>query len=224
MRTTCYALAALVISAGAARAELIALDIRHDEPYAQGKSFGNVGPYRKIVGVARFAIDPKLPANKAIVDLDLAPVNDKGLVEFESDVVILTPQDPAKGNGAVFYDVNNRGGMLALHFFNYGARGNDLDKVGGEGDGFLMRRGYTVVWCGWIGELLADGSRLLLKPPVASQNGKPVRGLVRYEMSTDTPVKSMPLSRRPGHGSYPPTKEGLAAAKLTVRALEGDPR
>jgi hypothetical protein len=215
---------AFLITPPPARAELIALDVRQRAPFAQGKLFGDAGPYEKIVGVARFEIDPELPANRAIVDLELAPRNARGLVEFESDVVILSPKDPAKGNGAIFYDVNNRGNKLALRFFNRAPGGNDLGKPGSEGDGFLMRRGYTVVWCGWIGELLAGERRLLLGPPVAMENGKPLRGLVRFEMSTDNPAKKMPLSRRPGHGSYAPTPEGLAAATLTVRALEGDPR
>ncbi|HEY7422689.1 MAG TPA: alpha/beta hydrolase domain-containing protein, partial [Gemmataceae bacterium] len=128
------------------------------------------------------------------------------------------------GNGALFYDVNNRGNKLALRFFNYAPGGNDLDKPKSEGDGFLMRRGYTVVWCGWIGELLPGDQRLLLHPPIASDAGKPIRGLVRYEMSTDKPADSLPLSRREGHGSYSPTKEGEAKAVLTWRMRETDPR
>ncbi len=205
-------------------AEVISLDILHRGPYADGKGFGDTGPYEKIVAVARFAVDPKNPRNQAIVDLDMTPKNAKGLVEFDSDVVILTPKDPAKGNGAIFYDVNNRGNKLALRFFNLGPGGNDLDKPGSQGDGFLMRRGYTIVWCGWIGELLAGDQRLLLKAPVAQIDGKPIRGLVRFETGSDKPAASLPLSRREGHGSYAPTPEGLAKAVLTKRNLEGDPR
>lgn len=201
------------------RAELIALQVLHRDPFAQGKKFGAVGEYERIVGIARFAIDPKTAANQRIVDLELAPRNAKGLVEFEGDVVILMPKDPAKGNGAIFYDVNNRGNKLALRFFNMAPGGNDIDKPGSEGDGFLMRRGYTVVWLGWLGELLVGDNRMLLKPPVA-----PVRGLVRFEMSADSPVKSLPLSRRENHATYTPTKEGLAKAVLTKRNLEGDKR
>jgi hypothetical protein len=199
--------------ATSARAELIDLQILHREPYADGKSFGDVGPYEKFTGIARFAVDPKHPKNKIIVDLDLAPRNEDGLVEFESDVYILTPKDLSKGNGAIFYDVNNRGNKLALKMFNTP-----------DDNPFLMRRGYTVVWSGWIGELLPGEERLLLKPPVAMENGKPVRGIVRFETSTDKPAKSLPLSRRDGHGSYRPTPEGLAKATLTKRTLESDPR
>ena len=218
MTRIAIALTTLLAIVGTTRAELIDLKILHREPYEKGKSFDAVGPYEKIVGVAKFAIDPKHPKNKVIIDLDLAPTNPKGLVEFESDVYILAPKDLSKGNGAIFYDVNNRGNRLALKMFNTP-----------DDNQFLMRRGYTVVWSGWIGELLPGGEkpgeeRLLLKPPIPLENGKPVRGVVRFEMSSDKPVKSMPLSRRPNHGSYTPTKEGLAKATLTRRNLVNDPR
>src|SRR5205823_7918805 len=135
-----------------------ALKIFRREPFAGGKAVGAAGPYARIAAVARFAIDPKDERNRVITDLDLAPKNAKGRVEFASDVVILTPKDPAKGNGAIFYDVNNRGNKLALGMFNRAPGGAAPDAKNPAGDGFLMRRGYTVVWSGWIGELLpGDG-------------------------------------------------------------------
>ncbi|HTU90119.1 MAG TPA: alpha/beta hydrolase domain-containing protein [Gemmataceae bacterium] len=226
MRLASFALGCmfLLLSPPVLLAELVSLDIRERQPFANDISFGNSGPYEKITGVARFAIDPKHPCNKAIVDLNLAPRNADGKVEFETDFVILAPKNPSKGNGALFYDVNNRGNKLALRFFNYASGGNDLDKPKSEGDGFLMRRGYTIVWCGWIGELLPGDHRLLLHAPIATDAGTPIRGIVRYEMSTDTPADSLPLSRREGHGSYSPTKEGEARAVLTWRMRETDQR
>src|SRR5262245_38430533 len=88
-----------------AQAELISLEFHRREPFAGGTGFGKTGPYEKLVGVARFAADPGQPRNKLIVDLGLAPRNKKGLVEFEADVYILAPKDPARGNGAILYDV-----------------------------------------------------------------------------------------------------------------------
>jgi hypothetical protein len=204
-------------------AEVTSLQILQREPYAGGKSFGDAGPYEKIVGIAKFAIDPKDRHNLPIVDLQYAPRNSQGKVEFEADVVLLAPKDRSKSK-TLFYDVNNRGNKLALRMFNYAPGGNDLDKAGSAGDGFLMNHGFTVVWSGWIGEILPGEGRLLLKPPVATDQGQSIRGLVRFEMSSDTAVPSMPLSRRPGHGSYAPTKEGALKGVLTKRLKEGDQR
>jgi hypothetical protein len=214
----------MAVIARRARAELIALQIQRREAFAGGASFGKTGPYEKIVGVARFAVDPAHPRNKLIVDLPLAPRNKKGLVEFEADFYILVPKDPGRGNGAILYDVNNRGNKLALGFFNSGSGGNDPATKADAGNGFLFRRGYTVVWSGWIGELLPRGGRLLLRAPVATDHGKAIRGVVRYEMSSDKPAETVPLSRREGHGSYAPSKAGEAKGVLTWRMRETDRR
>jgi hypothetical protein len=213
-----------LLTGGSARAELRALEVQRREPFAGGAAFGETGPYEKIAGVARFAVDPAHARNQAIVDLSLAPRNAQGQVEFEADFFILAPKDPARGNRALFYDVNNRGNKLALRFFNSAPGGNDPTTAADAGNGFLFRRGYTVVWCGWIGELLAGGDRLLLRAPVAVENGKPIRGVVRYEMVTDTPAETLPLSRREGHGSYSPTPKGEAEGVLTWRMRETDAR
>src|SRR5258705_11557624 len=91
-----------LLAAPPARAELVSLEFHQRQPFAGGKSFGKVGPYDRLVGVARFAVDPAHARNRDIVDLSLAPRNGRGLVEFASDVCILLPRDPSKGNGALF--------------------------------------------------------------------------------------------------------------------------
>src|SRR5438876_11645824 len=103
MRILSAAVLALALAAPQLRAEVVALEVHQREAYAKGKSFGDTGPYEKISGVARFAIDPKNPRNRAIVDLELAPRNQEGKVEFAADFLILAPKDPAKGNGAIFH-------------------------------------------------------------------------------------------------------------------------
>jgi hypothetical protein len=218
------ALVFFLLPPAGARAELVSLEFHTREPFAGGKAFGKVGPYVKLVGVASFAVDPDDPANRMIVDLGLAPRNKRGKVEFQADVFILAPRDPARGNGALLYDVNNRGNKLALRFFNDSPGGNDPATEKDAGNGFLFRRGYAVVWCGWIGEMLPGGGRMLLRAPVATEKGKPIRGVVRYEMSTDKPADSLPLSRREGHGSYSPTPRGEKEGVLTWRMRESDAR
>lgn len=223
-RTCWLALFLGLVVHGSARAELIAFEITKREPFAAGQSFGDVGPYEQITGIARFAIDPKDAHNRIIVDLDLAPRNKDGKVEFAADVVILSPKDLTKGNGAILYDVNNRGNKLALGMFNRAPGGPAVDVNNPAGDGFLMRRGFTVVWSGWIGELLPGNGRLLLQAPQVREDGKLLCGIVRYETSTDIALRSLPLSRREGHGSYPPTKEGETQGILTKRLHEADKR
>lgn len=218
-----YTLAALVVP-DATQAELKSLEIFERTPFAGGKSFGKVGPYERLVGIARFAIDPAHIRNYPIVDLDLAPRNAENLVEFSSDVFILAPKDLAKSSGSLLYDVNNRGGKLALRFFNRAKPTNDPTTVEDAGDGFLMNQGYVIVWSGWLGELLPGGGRMLMHAPVALDGGKPLKGMVRYEIMADEPTDTMPISRRENHGSFPLTERGLRDGLLTWRMRPGDAR
>jgi hypothetical protein len=219
-----FTLLVLLLSSAPLRAELKSLEINRRMPFADGAAFGDAGAYEKLVGIARFAVDPNHPRNRDIIDLKLAPRNSEGKVEFEADVFILAPKELAKGNRAILYDVNNRGNKLALGMFNSAPGSNDPTTPAHAGNGFLFRRGYTVVWCGWIGELLPGNDRLLLRAPVAQEGGKPVRGIVRYEMVTDEPAETLPLSRRENHGSYAPTAKGEAEGVLTWRQRETDAR
>ena len=220
----CQTFVLLLLAPAAVRGEVTSLQIQRREPFAQGKEFGATGEYERLIGVAHFAVDPKVIRNQVIVDLGLAPRNADGKVEFEADVFMLAPKDLARGNRAILYDVNNRGNKLALGMFNSARGSNDPRTAADAGNGFLFRRGYVVLWCGWIGELLPGNHRLLMRAPVATENGKPIRGMVRYEMTADAPVDWLPLSRRAGHGSYVPTAEGEAHGVLTWRLRERDER
>src|SRR6266702_852681 len=97
-------------------ASVLRIELSERSDVLGGKSFGSAGPYERMIGKAFFAVDPKLAANKIICDIDKAPRNDEGLVEFSSDIYVLKPRDPKTSNGAVLYEVSNRGrkGMLAM--------------------------------------------------------------------------------------------------------------
>src|SRR4051794_5293907 len=103
------ALALLIAAAGSAQARVTRLEIVRIEPFTGGEAFGTVGAYEKVIGRFHGELDPALPLNAVIVDLDKAPRNARGHVEYASDFYILRPADLAKGNGALLYDVNNRG-------------------------------------------------------------------------------------------------------------------
>ena len=142
------------------------------------------------------------------------PRNAAGKVEFSADVFILSPVDPAKGRGALLYDVNNRGNKLVLGFFN-GAGGNEASD---PGNGFLMRQGFTIVWSGWDGELLPAADRLRLKAPAF-----PANGLVRCEMIANAPATRMLVVPWDQHGSYRPHKQPTSEMVLTHRVYPEDP-
>ena len=167
-----YLLAVLCIAS--ARAAVTRIEIVSSGPFAGGKPFGEVGPYVRITGRFHGELDPLLPANKGIVDLNKAPRNARGWVEYSADFDILTPADRAKGNGTLIYDVNNRGNKRLVHLLNDVPASNALDRPEQAGDGFLMRHGFTVVWSGWIPGLPKTPGLLRLDVP----NARGVEGAV----------------------------------------------
>src|SRR5688572_2045882 len=118
-----FALSFLACSIGAspALAELARWEITSRQPYAEGKPRGAAGAYEEWRGKVYFAIDPANEANRTIVDLNLAPRNGAGKVEFSADFRMLVPLDKSKASGTLFYEVNNRGNPTAPRTIEAGA-------------------------------------------------------------------------------------------------------
>ncbi len=204
----------------------VRLHIARCEPFAGGTSFGSTGAYERLAGTVHFAIDPHEPGLPFVCDLDLAPLNAQGLVEFSATLDIVKPVELSRGNGRVLYEFSNRGGRAAITGLNYG-RGADMTRPQYAGDGFLMRQGYTVVWSGWQGDLIDRGHNVRAEVPFALDDGKPLRGKVRQEFSTVAPgILSLGVSAGAERGEdvqpYPVVDPSTAT--LTVREREADPR
>src|SRR5688572_13568576 len=65
-------------------------------------------PYERMIGTAYFEFDPADPANRLITDIDLAPRNSRGMVEYSADLYVLKPRDSSVSNGTVLFEVPNR--------------------------------------------------------------------------------------------------------------------
>ena len=98
-----------------AEARVVRIEIsRVESPTFGGMSFGDVGPYEKLVGRVFSEIDPEAPGDAVISDIHLAPRNARGMVEYLADLLILRPVDPSRGNGRIFFEVNNRGPVAVV--------------------------------------------------------------------------------------------------------------
>lgn len=160
------------------------------------------GNYEEITGKIYFAVDPNLAANKIIVDLDRAPRDAKGMVEFSADLYVLQPKNPAKSNGTALFEVSNRGGKGLLSTF-------DFTRAHDAGDTFLFDSGFTLVWIGWEFDV-PDSTHMKLYAPV-------IRGLtgpVRSEIMVDHRETSASLGDR---RQIPYAVADESTAKLTVR-------
>lgn len=203
----------------------IELKIVERSAFAEGHEFGAAGPYERLLGRAHYAVDPKAEPQAGIVDLDKAPVNADKRVEFAADVCILKPVDPARGNRRLFFGYGNRGNKRELQFFNDAPASNDPKTLAHAGNGFLMRRGYTVVWGAWQGDLLPGDGRMLLDVPVATNAGAPITGLVRTEFIVNRHgITTQPLSGQTSTRSYPTVSLDTRKATLTRRRYPEDER
>jgi hypothetical protein len=166
---------ASVIFVAASDARVVKITITAKEsPTYSGQSFGAVGQYERIIGTATGEIDPNDRHNAIIQDVQLAPrVN--GKVQYTASFTLVKPIDMSKGNGALFYNVNNRGNRN----FPY--------NMGGElGDGFMQSRGFILLWSGWQGDVVPapnNGNEWVQVPIAKNADGSFITGPVIYRVS-----------------------------------------
>jgi hypothetical protein len=198
---------------------VVGLDVKTQRILADGKPWGEVGPYEELLGTLHFATDPLNDANTRITDLGLAPSNDQGLVEFSSDVSIILPVDRARGSGKLLLDVVNRGNRVGLPVFNSAPRmeidsDTPVDYDVNLGNGFLMRHGYTVMACGWQ----MDTPK---QPALLALQGHTVEGMtgrVYTQLQSQTDTQNFLLSDK-GHQAYPAADMVEGRAVLEVRDM-----
>jgi hypothetical protein len=195
------------------------IEIESEQELAGGRSFGSAGPYVRLRGTASGELDPADPRNTGIAGLELAPKSARGRVEYSVDLEILRPRDPARGSGKLLYDVTNRGTKVALGFLHRGISLGDPRAGGADqlGDGFLLQRGYTIVWSGWD-PTVAPGL-MSARFPVAQRDGKPIARRIRDEFVFG------PGLEPPGSAalSYAAADLDQKSARLTVRSAQADP-
>jgi hypothetical protein len=199
---------------------VIRLEVKSRQPLAGGRAFGDVGRYVQLDGTAHFAVDPAHPLNRGITDIDLAARDGDGLVHSSADFRILMPEDKRRGSHRLLFDVPNRGNRLALATFNRVPRPIAPAAPTDPGDGFLMRRGYTVVWCGWQHDVPAAEGLMRIAVPPALRDGKPVSGRLLVSFQPNMPSRVQLLSDR-GHRPYPCCDLDDPEAVLLVRDGEG---
>lgn len=183
-------LAALAAANVNARVERVEIISRSD--VLDGKKFGDTGPYEKMIGKVHFAVKPEAAPNRIIVDLDKAPRNAAGEVEFTADVYVLKPKETARSSGTALIEIPNRGGKGMLRVVQNGKGSLDPTMEAEFGDGFLMRRGVTLIWIGWQWDVRDETGLMRLYAPVAKEN-KPITGLVRSDFVVNEKIIEHPL-------------------------------
>ena len=226
MATSVSALLAVAVSS---EAHVVRFVVEQTRPIADGRSFGDVGPYERLDGTVYIEVDPRDPLNAGIVNLDKAPRTSTGLVGFSSPFFMLKPVDMTRGNRKIFYGVNNRGNKLDFTWRTISSQGglnnnNNPLAAADFGDGLLLRLGYVYVDAGWQGNVAPGADRLVPNLPVASgPDGRPIVARIRVEYA-DAEGFTRPLEGTAAFRAYETADFDTAHSTLTVRDAVGGSR
>jgi hypothetical protein len=178
-----------------AHAEVVRVEITQRSDIQDGRSFGAAGAYEWIEGRVYFALDPANTRNHNIVDLQLAPRNASGRVEFSADIALLQPKAATRANGVALIDVVNHGERSVLRWLQYGDASAPATSASALGDALLLNQGVTLVWVGWQQDLpdsTIQRGLMRLRGPVLEG----VTGWVTGELVVDARVTAVALPWR----------------------------
>ena len=214
-RLSLASVAIILACAAPANARITRIVIEHREsPAYQGRFFGETGQFERLTGHAYGELDPKNPLNAVITDIQFAPRNAHGMVEYVATFSLAKPVDMGKTSGVLIYEVANRGRIaLATASSDPGAMAD------------YFKRGHVLLSSGWQGDIpAADGLETIAVPIAKNSDGSSITGPVLVRFSDMPPkVNTLPIVYSRGAGVARPQPASLDTSKalLTRRASEG---
>jgi len=197
-------------------ARVTRVEIESRTEVLHGKSFGDAGAYERLSGQIYYSVAVDNPHNARIVDLRNAVNLRNGEVEFAANFIAVRPKDPRKGNGSLLLEVPNRGQAHIIALVD----GGDADLSRDAGDGWLLRKGFTIVSVGWQWDAPGPDD-LRLYAPVAKEQGQSIYGLLRGDFMLPRESDGVPLGHlitgRIGGTEYPVANPNDPRNVLTVR-------
>lgn len=178
-------------------AQVTRLEITSRELARDGQSIGAAGQVEILRGRVHGEVDPADRRNRIIQDIELAPRNARGRVEYVATVAIAKPVDPARASGVLVYSVVNRG----------------------NGDVVPSPEGHVSVVSGWQGDVVPTPRNQTIEVPVArNADGSSITGPVLQRFVNVEPGTTT-VTLRPGSG-YPHAADDQSAAVLLTAASE----
>jgi len=215
---------ATLCASTAANARVVEISVASVKPFADGASFGDVGKYERVTGTMKGELDPGDARNKGIRNIERAPRNARGRVEYEVDFDLLRPADAARGNRKILFEVTNRGRKFVTYWLMDGsaalANANNPLTPADAGNALFLKQGWTIAWTGWDPEAPKTANGMSIKVPIATDGGKPIVKTIREELVNGTRGPLVNEFRL----SYNAATNDQFQAKLTVRRSERDPK
>ena len=203
---------ALLVGGTASEARVTSITVgKVTSPQFNGQSFGNVGQYEELRGTFTGEIDPNDRRNAVITDINLAPRNMRGNVEYTATFTLLKPIHMENASGVLVYGVSNRGGRaLGTGMIN-------VTTAQPAGDGFPYNPGHVYVASGWQGDLVfsADpnvAAETISVPVARNPDGSSVTSLTFARFVT----VSGNTQSLPGRGRTPASLDTTKATLISV--------
>ena len=203
MRRTLTLAAVACLQVSVAFGQVTRVEITSREPVNSGQPVGRAGPYEILRGRIHGEVDPTDAHNAIIQDLQLAPRNARGKVEYVATFALAKPVDLAKASGMLVYQIVNRG----------------------NGTVTASADGHISLVSGWQGDVVPTSTNQTIAVPIAKHpDGSPLTGAVLarfYNVPEGTNTVSIRLSSmNSGPPIYPPLSLDRATASLTMHAAE----
>jgi hypothetical protein len=177
-------------------------------PAFNGASFGSAGQYETLAGRAFGELDPKDPHNSIITDIQLAPRNANGKVEYMSTFFLVKPIDMSKSSHLMWQEVPNRGGRITIGMAERNAGDIGLstgwqgDNTGGTVQNFPNTNDYAVV------------------PVAKNPDGSPIFGTVIGRIFNAGGMDSQPMIVYSNQVPYKPASLDTTKATLIAHSSE----
>src|SRR4249920_3594635 len=141
-----------VTEAKVVRIEIV--KVERVDPPASGPQSGTP-PYERLNGKFYGELDPKDPKNALITDIQFAPKNARGMVEYVGTFSLMKPADMSKASGVLMYSVVNRGGGTAT----------------------ASAEGHVSLVSGWQGDVVPSATNQTIQVPRAKNpDGSSITG------------------------------------------------
>ncbi len=205
MATSAGLVLGLATAPAEARVTKIVIE-KKTSPAFDGASYGTAGQYEVLVGKAYGELDPKDPHNAIIQDINLAPKNARGNVEYMSTFQITKPIDMSKASHLMWHDVPNRGGRLTIV-----PAERNLGDVG--------------LSSGWQGDATGatapkENNDYVVVPVAHNPDGSPITGLVMGRIMNASGPSSQAMYIHTNQIPYKPASLDTSKAKLVTHAHE----
>ncbi|MFO1158133.1 MAG: alpha/beta hydrolase domain-containing protein [Reyranellaceae bacterium] len=192
-----------------ARVTRIVIDETVPLPAAAGGSSNDIA-FEQIAGRAFGELDPSLPQNAIIQDIELAKDGD-GKVRYVASFVIIKPVDMKRASGLMWHDVPNRGRVYPFAVAERSA-GDILLASAWQGD----NSGATTV----RPTATAAGLQFLQVPVARGPGGAPITGEVLGRIVNRSGKGSQPLLVQTNPVPYKPVSLDTTRSRLVSRGGE----